>query len=226
MTGAPGPLVTAASGFAAFFMLSPVTSVRTAMMDPSHRLREVAALNLWAIYMNCMLWCVYCFWEMPSGVPVNMLGCLAQVAFAYNLFKAARGMSDKDPKEDGGDWTNGKALQLVFYAIAMTAGTLGYAAASPWEGTLGHIGFVAMLFNIVMFGAPLAVIRQVLKERSSTLLPRSQCVLGLVCSTLWLAVAGYQKSMSMFVPNACGCLLNIAQLVLILIFPGSSAKGN
>merc|ERR1711957_1056805 len=79
-----------------------------------------------------------------------------------------------------------------------------------------------MVFNILMYAAPLSVLRQVLRDKSSSSLPRQQCILGLFCTSLWLHIGVSKSSLPIAVPNFAGLILSLAQLSLIVYFPASS----
>eukprot|EP00929_Paragymnodinium_shiwhaense_P005391 TRINITY_DN10725_c0_g1_i1.p1 TRINITY_DN10725_c0_g1~~TRINITY_DN10725_c0_g1_i1.p1 ORF type:complete len:223 (-),score=64.67 TRINITY_DN10725_c0_g1_i1:249-917(-) len=217
MAGAPPAVVTAASAVALFFLASPAVGVWAAWQEPEKRLRDVKAFNLWAMYMNSMLWLVYTYFLVPAAVPVNVVG-VAMPTAATLLLTAVAAKLPKDA--DGGDWTSGRSMQLATVASTATVVTVAYTMAAPFGDALGHVGVAAMLLNIVMFGAPLEAVQQVIKQKDASALPRQQVLAGLACSALWSAVSHFENSLSMLVPNACGFVLNALQLGLILAYPG------
>ncbi|KAM3725513.1 Sugar transporter SWEET1 [Dirofilaria immitis] len=74
------------------------------------------------------------------------------------------------------------------------------------------LGFTCMTFNILNFGAPLAGLKVVLRQRSCETLPLPMCIANLLVSSQW-ALYG------ILTPNAIGMMLAMIQIALFLIFP-------
>merc|ERR1712222_191889 len=55
-------------------------------------------------------------------------------------------------------------------------------------------------------------------------LPPAQCVLGFLCSSLWLCVGLNNRNVPTIVPNGLGVQLAALQLLLIWWFPRTPAK--
>merc|ERR1712107_607947 len=93
------------------------------------------------------------------------------------------------------------------------------SALRPVEDAAQHVGYLAMILNIVMYGSPLTAVSQVLRDRSSAMLPIPQTVLGFLCSSCWAFVGFRRASLPILVPNVMGIALSVIQLGLIAYFP-------
>merc|ERR1712107_637701 len=120
-------------------------------------------------------------------------------------------------------WGRGAASGTLS-AVLLSLLSFGYASSST-DAAL-HVGYVAMVFNVIMYGAPLASVRQVIREKSAEVLPPLQCALGFACSALWLTVGIHNDILPTIIPNAMGLVLAALQLALIVWFPAgrSAAK--
>jgi solute carrier family 50 protein (sugar transporter) len=79
-------------------------------------------------------------------------------------------------------------------------------------------GFVAMIFNILMYAAPGEKIFQVFKTKQYKLIPIFSTIGGLSCSLCWLIFAIYKMDINMIIPNGLGLLFAILQIIVYLIF--------
>ncbi|KAL3982448.1 Sugar efflux transporter for intercellular exchange family protein [Acanthocheilonema viteae] len=81
------------------------------------------------------------------------------------------------------------------------------------------LGFTCMTFNILNFGAPLAGLKVVLRQRSCETLPLPMCIANLLVSSQWALYGVLVSDVYIITPNAIGMLLAIIQIALFLIFP-------
>merc|ERR1712157_706561 len=76
-----------------------------------------------------------------------------------------------------------------------------------------------MVICIFLFAAPLTVVAQVFKDKSSELLPPAQCLMQFLNCGDWLIVGLNTSAMPVIVCNLLGFLLSVVQLVLIFMYP-------
>lgn len=76
------------------------------------------------------------------------------------------------------------------------------------------LGTLCALFNIVMYASPLAVARKVIASRSVESMPLPLSVMTFLCCLLWFSYSLLVGDSWIFVPNVCGLVLGIVQLVL------------
>jgi len=79
-------------------------------------------------------------------------------------------------------------------------------------------GYIAMIFNILMYAAPGEKIVRVFKTKDYTLIPLFTTIGGLGCSLCWFIFGVYQNDTNIIVPNVLGLVFSIAQIVIYLVF--------
>eukprot|EP00928_Gymnodinium_smaydae_P088189 TRINITY_DN72312_c0_g1_i1.p1 TRINITY_DN72312_c0_g1~~TRINITY_DN72312_c0_g1_i1.p1 ORF type:complete len:244 (+),score=50.88 TRINITY_DN72312_c0_g1_i1:42-734(+) len=195
---------------ALFFLLSPLPLVLQVHLSRGERLSAVNPAVVLSMYANCGLQVIYgVYLPMPPAVPANVVGLSASCVYLVVCWCWAL-------RRRQAPW--GALAALATACTTMFLLTLLAYAAAVADGA-AHVGYFAMVVNIVMYAAPLSAVAQVFRERRSNMLPRLQCLLGLVCSSLWLAVGVSRGSAPIAVPNLAGVLLSLLQLALICWFP-------
>ena len=88
------------------------------------------------------------------------------------------------------------------------------------------MGNICIVFNILLYAAPLATLGEVLKTRSSSSLSMEQTVTNLTLSGGWLVAGIWRSDLPSIIPNGIGVVLSVVQLLLFLLFPavGGQAK--
>ncbi|VDN03390.1 unnamed protein product [Thelazia callipaeda] len=81
------------------------------------------------------------------------------------------------------------------------------------------LGFTCMTFNIINFGAPLAGLKVVLRQRSCDTLPLPMCIANLLVSSQWALYGILVSDVYIITPNSIGVILALIQVSLFLIFP-------
>ncbi|KAL3079077.1 hypothetical protein niasHS_014859 [Heterodera schachtii] len=85
--------------------------------------------------------------------------------------------------------------------------------------SIKYLGFVCMTFNIMNFGAPLAGLTVVLRNRCCATLPLPLCVANLLVSSQWCLYGVCVNDIFIIIPNGAGMLLASLQISLFLVFP-------
>ena len=76
-----------------------------------------------------------------------------------------------------------------------------------------ELGYVAMVFNILMYAAPGDKMLTVIKTKNKDLLPIHSSITGVVCSTCWFMYGIYDNmNPSLMVPNLIGMVCAIMQI--------------
>ena len=97
---------------------------------------------------------------------------------------------------------------------------------------LGHakhvLGLIAASLAVAFFGAPLASLAQVMKTKSSEVLPFPLILASFFVSAQWYLYGVIISDSFVKVPNFLGCCLSSFQLLLFLVYPanGSSRKNS
>jgi solute carrier family 50 protein (sugar transporter) len=82
-----------------------------------------------------------------------------------------------------------------------------------------NIGYVSILVCAIMFGSPLVVLKEVIRQKSTDLLPLTMIVAGFINSLLWLLYGLILGDLFVIVPNLVNIFLGSIQLLLFCIFP-------
>ena len=196
------------------FLLSPLVEVQKVHRSKGETLRDVNPVNLLLMLLNSALWLWYAiFFPVPPAVLCNTIGLTACCYYLASCWFYASRRSEQT-------WGSAAAASTM---LALVAIGLALAYASSSSAHVQQVGYVAMVVNILMYGAPLSVVSRVIVEQCSRPLPPLQCALGLSCSFLWLCVGLARHSMPMIIPNACGVPLAALQLFLLWRYPRRSA---
>ena len=79
-------------------------------------------------------------------------------------------------------------------------------------------GYIAMIFNVLMYAAPGEKIYRVITTQDYKLIPIFSTIGGLACSLCWLMYGIYQNDWKLYVPNALGLLFAVLQVTVYLIY--------
>lgn len=216
---------TAANTVALVFMLSPAVQIFEVYRSKGNALTSTSPFNLISMYANCAMWLIYgLLYPVPPAVPCNAIGLVACCAYlSICWFYAVR-------KHEvhgwhlwcaDGSWSISAATGTTA-ALIFSGACYVYAAGSPAQAE--HVGYLAMVVNVVMYGAPLSGVGRVIADKSSATLPPVQCALGFLCSSLWLCVGLNNRNVPTVIPNALGVPLAALQLLLIAWFPRTATK--
>ncbi|MFH4980339.1 hypothetical protein AB6A40_007048 [Gnathostoma spinigerum] len=81
------------------------------------------------------------------------------------------------------------------------------------------LGFSCMILNIINFGAPLAGIRVVLRQKSCETMPLPLCIANFLVSSQWMLYGILITDIYLIAPNGCGTFLSLIQLALFVFYP-------
>lgn len=98
--------------------------------------------------------------------------------------------------------------------------TLSIVCFVPMSGEkqANIIGFIVNINLVVFYGAPLSTILKVVSERNSASIHRRTMIMSLFNSFFWLAYGVALMDIVIFLPNACGFILGVVQLLLCVVF--------
>jgi len=208
-------LDTAAISFAVFFMTSPLSQTIDVFSTPA-KVRYVNPVNLLCFYLNCMTQLAYgLFLPVPPVVPCNAYGVAVGLVSTSVCWWFAR-------KEVHADHWNRRAAVGTFCVAMLSLIIFAFAAMVP--GGAAAVGNLGMLVGIIMYGAPLSSLQEVLRTESSETLPVLQSFLGFLNSSCWLTVGLRSGKLPVWGPNVIGMLLSLVQLALIYRYPAKPEK--
>lgn len=190
-----------------FLFLSPLpTFVRICKKGS---VEQYSATTYLVTFVNCMLWGLY---GMPFIHPNNILvstiagsGCFIELAYLL-LFVI---YSD----------TKGKKVILILITIAeiICIGiilTLVLTLAHTSKRRAQIIGLFGDISGVVMYAAPLTVMKQVITTKSVEFMPLAVSVASFANALVWTLYAIHPFDPYVAMPNGLGCILGLAQLIL------------
>eukprot|EP00435_Cladocopium_sp_Y103_P055264 s1205_g18.t1 len=214
-------LDTVAVCFAVFFMTAPLSQAIDVCGTPA-KVRYVNPINLLCFSLNCITQLAYgLFLPVPPVVPCNAYGVFVGVFSTSACWCFAR----KEPHANHWDRT---AAFATAFTVLLAAVIFAYAAL----GGAADVGVLGMMVGIIMYGAPLSSMKEVLRTKSSEMLGRDkpswervltlpvmQSFLGFLNSSCWFTVGVRTGKVPVWGPNIIGMMLSLLQLALIFKFP-------
>ncbi|VDM38347.1 unnamed protein product [Toxocara canis] len=110
-------------------------------------------------------------------------------------------------------------ISLEISAVVFMISIMAFLVQIYGHAILHPLGFACMTFNIINFGAPLAGLRVVLRQRSCETLPLPLCIANFAVSSQWCLYGVLIKDIYLIIPNGIGMSLALIQLALFVIFP-------
>ncbi|KAG7389189.1 hypothetical protein PHYPSEUDO_010992 [Phytophthora pseudosyringae] len=181
-----------------------------------HRQKSTAsmpsALPVLSMVANCVAWGLYglLIGDYFPLVATNIVGLTFSLFYlvVYCRYEVNKG-----------------SLLLEILATALVlVGLVLYPFVAASEGVQEEtaqdiVGFATVAISAVMFGSPLVLVKRVIQERNTELLPLTMIVAGAVNCVLWLAYGLLLGDAFVIVPNAANLLLGVVQLGLFCAFP-------
>lgn len=189
------------SAIAMFFYISPVVPF-TKLMKGQVDLNTIPGVLLLCSLLNCLLWCEF-------GLQVNKLPvwiCNAAGAATTVIWLVIY-------------WTyfaQQKWIPAIVYNFLMlnVIGEIFYICYTFCGNEYNYVvGYIAMVFNTLMYAAPGEKIVQVIKKKDYTLIPIVSCIAGVFCSSFWGVYAIFINEITMMIPNFLGVIFAILQII-------------
>ncbi|KAL4651319.1 hypothetical protein ACB092_01G151600 [Castanea dentata] len=171
-----------------------------------------------ATLVNCMVWALY---GLPMVHPDSFLvltinGAGTGIEIVYIIIFLIYTERQKRPRV---------LLVLLIEAIFITVLTvLVLTVARTLKERSMIVGIICIMFNIMMYASPLAVMKLVLATKSVEYMP---FFLSLACfanGVIWVAYALIRFDPFIVVPNGIGTLFGMAQLILYASFYKSTKR--
>ncbi|KAG1694347.1 hypothetical protein DVH05_005037 [Phytophthora capsici] len=171
-----------------------------------------SALPVLSMVGNCVAWGLYglLIGDYFPLVATNIVGMILSLFYLVVYYRYE---------------THKCSLLLEILATAIVlVGLVLYPFVAASEGVKQEtiediVGYVTVAISAVMFGSPLVLVKRVIQERNTELLPLTMIVAGAVNCLLWLAYGLLLENSFVVVPNAANLLLGVVQLGLFCIFP-------
>ncbi|XWS38197.1 hypothetical protein CRYUN_Cryun19dG0109900 [Craigia yunnanensis] len=172
-----------------------------------------------ATLINCMVWVIY---GLPMVHPnstlvvtINGTGTAIEVVY-LTLFLIF--CHDKKKRS--------KVLLIVLVELIFIAAvtTLVLTVVHTTERRSMVIGIIAILFNIMMYAAPLSVMKLVISTKSVEFMPFFLSLTSFANGVAWATYAFLPFDPFIAVPNGLGTLFSLAQLLLYATYYKSTKR--
>lgn len=135
---------------------------------------------------------------------------------------------DKSVQEENlvNDFDSFVPQELVLYNLAlMWMIVCVYADFFTDQKTASFlIGWVVNLIMLVFYGAPLELLRHVIESQDSAVIHRPTMAMSFSNAFFWVIYGLASNDPIVYGPNAVGCVLTIAQMILCCLFPTGTAQ--
>ncbi|KAJ6833762.1 uncharacterized protein M6B38_338695 [Iris pallida] len=196
--------------------LSPVPTFITIWKKKD--VEQFSPVTYLATFLNCMLWVLY---GLPIVHPnstlvltINGTGVVIELVFISIFLLFSTG-----PKR--------LKVFLVFVGEVAFVGVFGALIISllHTEGRRSTaVGVVCIVFCIMMYVAPLAVMKMVIQTKSVEYMPLYISVASFFNGVSWTIYALLRFDANILIPNGIGLVFSVAQLVLYAIYYKSTQR--
>ncbi|KAJ3362912.1 hypothetical protein GGF31_001301 [Allomyces arbusculus] len=186
------------------YFLTPTRTIREYVTTKSTGATDVFPFI--ATIINCTLWTKYGILRGDTAVTtVNATGLVLGLVYVAAFYKYT---------------TNRPHVERqLLYAALFVYPVLVYARFFTDASTATrHIGFLAMIFSVVMFGSPLVLLKQVLATRNPAGMSLALSGMSLLVASLWTVYGLTHADVNIIVPNALGSVLALMQVGVIVHF--------
>ncbi|GAB4857636.1 hypothetical protein Ancab_015542 [Ancistrocladus abbreviatus] len=202
---------------ALFLFLSPVPTFIGICKKGS--VEQYSPVPYLATFVNCMLWVLYGLpFVHPNSVlvvTVNGAGCFIELVYLL-LFVL---YSD----------SNKKRLKVIVISIleimivGLIAGlVLGLTHTTKRRSQI--VGMIAIICNIMMYAAPLSVMKMVITTKSVEYMPFFLSLASFANGVAWAVYAIHPFDPYIAAPNGLGSLFGLAQLILYATYHKSTKE--
>lgn len=200
-----------------FLFLSPVPTFIRIWKKGS--VEQFSPAPYLATLINCMVWVVY---GLPMVHPnstlvvtINGTGTAIEIVY-LTLFLIY--CHDKKKRV--------KVMLIVLVEIIFIAGVtaLVLIIAHTTQRRSMVVGIIAILFNIMMYAAPLSVMKLVITTKSVEYMPFFLSLASFANGVAWTAYAFLPFDPFIAVPNGLGTLFSLAQLLLYATYYKSTKR--
>ncbi|CAN4084992.1 unnamed protein product [Withania somnifera] len=140
-------------------------------------------------------------------VSINGFGCVIEFAYiSLFLFYAPR-----------------KSKILTAWLMLLVVGALGMVMLFSYLFAKGServmiVGWICAVVNVVVFAAPLSIMRKVIRTKSVEFMPFNLSLFLTLCATMWFFYGFFKKDMYIALPNVLGFLFGVIQMLLYFVY--------
>ncbi|XP_057420279.1 bidirectional sugar transporter SWEET4-like [Lotus japonicus] len=199
-----------------FLFLSPVPTFIQIWKKKS--VEEFSPAPYLATLVNCMVWTLY---GLPMVHPhsvlvitINSSGCAIEIIYV-TLFLI---YSDHNKRLKVVLWLMAELIFIAAFA------TVTLTTVHTHEKRSAIVGTTCIIFNIMMYASPLAVMKLVIMTKSVKYMPLFISLASFGNGVAWTTYALIRFDLFIMVPNALGTLFSVAQLILYATFYKSTKR--
>lgn len=182
--------------------LSPLATVRSIIAS-----RTTGSFSVLPYSVTCfqaMLWVIY---ARLSGegkevlISVNVIVAVIELTYVLIFFRFA-------PAEQ----TTRLLFEIISPAAAMVIGLVVAFSLADKSRMIHAVGITAIVFNVAVYAAPMAIIVTVVRTKSVQYMPLLLSVTGTVGAGIWLGWSVIVGDTYVMIPSCAGVALGIIQL--------------
>jgi len=176
-----------------------------------HTTGDISGFPFVATLVNCTLWLLYGYNANNSTIMiVNFIGATLQMLYALTYLRYTPDRSSY--------------LHLIGSAVLFLASILFYFQyfVPDRETAVFRAGLAASVATVIMFGSPLASLRDVIQKRSTEALSLPLCFANFIVPIEWVLYGILINDKFVQVPNFLGAILGFIQVSLFYKYPRNS----
>ncbi|CAF0891629.1 unnamed protein product [Adineta ricciae] len=172
---------------------------------------DISGFPFVATMVNCTLWLLYGYVGNNSTIViVNFIGASLELIYALFYLQYT---------PDRNSFMRLIGMAAAF--LATVAFYLLYIVSDRATASL-HAGVVASFATVIMFGSPLASLKEVIQKQSTESLSLPLCFANLVVPAEWVLYGILINDKFVQVPNFLGAILGLIQVFLFYKYPRQS----
>jgi len=176
-----------------------------------HTTGDISGFPFVATLVNCTLWLLYGYTANNSTIMiVNFIGATLQMFYALTYLRYT---PDRN-----------SYIHLIGSAVLFLAAVLFYFQflVSDREIAAFRAGLIASVATVIMFGSPLASLREVVQKQSTESLSLALCFANFIVPIEWVLYGILINDKFVQVPNFLGAILGFIQVSLFYKYPRNS----
>ncbi|KAL6006436.1 Bidirectional sugar transporter sweet14 [Asimina triloba] len=161
---------------------------------------------------SAMLWIYYAFLK-PDGsllITINSIGCVIETIYIAMYMAYA-------PKK--AKMLTTKLLLLLNFGVFSLILLLTQLLFKGSQ-RLRVLGWVCVAFSVIVFAAPLSIMRLVIRTKSVEFMPFSLSFFLTLSAVIWFCYGILMKDLFIALPNVLGFSFGLLQMVLYMIYRG------
>ena len=173
--------------------------------------------------LQCMVWVVYCLPFVTPGrtepLITNGSGAILEGIYCFIFIWHSNTLGGRRAKVMKHLLSAVTVFTLFVALVFIVTPHVTFKPLVPGDSEITDIlGVICVALNIAMYASPLSVMVQVVQTKSVRFMPMPLTVGTLLCSTSWAAYATWVGDVFIAIPNFCGVVLGLCQMVLYCYF--------